>query len=150
MHGHACVWRLVHGSNPVQVPLSLKAQCFTLHRMSRSSSLRWITFGPLRSRSRTATLGPFDGCKRMTHRRCGVEETQLAHNWPVRRVRGHAHLLRWSRLTLNKCLKMFRSMMVCPSSSNKSQIYSHELWVMEVSTDVSPTVFIITRRACMP
>lgn len=107
-------------------------------------------FGPLRSRSRAATLGPFGGCRRMTHRRCGVEETQLAHNWPVRRVRGHAHLFRWRRLMLNKCFKMFRSMTVCTSSSNKSQIYTHELWVMKVSTDVSPTVFIITLTACMP
>lgn len=86
----------------------------------------------------------------MTHRRCGVEETQLAHNWPVRRVRGHAHLLRWRRLALNKCFKMFRSMMVCPSSSNKSQIYTQELWVIEVSTDVSPTICIITLRASCP
>lgn len=134
------------------VPLSFNANYFTLRRLFRSFSLRWISLGSLRSRSRAATLGPSGGSKRMTHRRCGVEETLLAHNWPVRRVRGHAHLLRWRRLTLNKCLKMFRSMMVCPSSSNKSQIYTHEFWVMDdwVSSDDSPTVLIMKQRVCMP
>lgn len=143
----AYVWRQSRGSNPVQVRLRLKAQCFTLNRLSRSYCHRCITFGPLRSLSRAATLGPFAGCKRMTHRRCGVEETQLAHNWPVRRVRGHAHLLRWRRLALYKCFKMFRSMIVSSSSPNKSQIYTHKLWMMDVSTDVSPTICVITRRA---